>query len=545
MKPSQEKPRRRVKSSLVGASEAFDELVHQFTDPLAFLRELIQNSLDAASTRIEVRFAFEGSEDEGLARVEVQDNGEGMDERIIDDYLLTLFRSTKEGDQTKIGKFGIGFVSVFALEPELVVVETGRSGEAWQLGLHPGGRFEKIRLSAPVEGTTVRLLKRASRRAFEELGRRGREAVRFWCRYAECDILVDGQPIREPFALDAPLAVRHAEEGTELWVGFAPCADGETLCPQVGLFNRGLTLRDSERLPGADDLAGLSMRVRSRHLEHTLTRDDVRQDEGYSRLLALIRRVVAEALRPRLVAHLVALARGEAAGGPPPQVAYLYARLPCMDLGRVLGDEPVLPVVEGPPLGVAALRGLEGPGGALLLSAGDDRATRLARAQGFAVLRDLGGLAAFLPRLSARPVWTVQQVFCAPAPAALEEGWEALCRRVAALLDEVGAKVEGVHLGALEPSATAWVGRAALRQREAFGLTRPGEDDRAGPLGGARQVVLLRGHPTVERGLALARSQPGLAALVLGASVLLAEGAGAERVATLARACLPEAADGA
>ena len=59
MKPSQEKPRRRVKSSLVGASEAFDELVHQFTDPLAFLRELIQNSLDAASTRI-ARFAFLG-----------------------------------------------------------------------------------------------------------------------------------------------------------------------------------------------------------------------------------------------------------------------------------------------------------------------------------------------------------------------------------------------------------------------------------------------------------------------------------------------------
>ena len=51
-----------------------------------------------------------------------------MDRATIEGYLLTLFRSSKEQDLTKIGKFGIGFVSLFAVEPELVVVDTARDG---------------------------------------------------------------------------------------------------------------------------------------------------------------------------------------------------------------------------------------------------------------------------------------------------------------------------------------------------------------------------------------------------------------------------------
>ena len=39
-----------------------------------------------------------------------------MDRATIEGY-LTLFRSTKEDDLTKIGKFGISFVSLFAMEP--------------------------------------------------------------------------------------------------------------------------------------------------------------------------------------------------------------------------------------------------------------------------------------------------------------------------------------------------------------------------------------------------------------------------------------------
>ncbi|HOX45246.1 MAG TPA: ATP-binding protein [Myxococcota bacterium] len=558
MKSSKASPRRAVRGSVVGASEAFQELVHQFTDPFAFLRELIQNSLDAASTRIEVRFLYRGTGADpsaGLGTIEVQDNGEGMDERIIDDYLLTLFSSTKEGDRTKIGKFGIGFVSLFALEPELVVVETGRGGEAWRVRFEPDGRFEKARLPEPVEGTTVRLLKCFSRPAFEELRRQGVEAARFWCKFAECDILADGQPIRQEFTLDAPLAVHHQEEGTELWVGFAEHLPGGPddgdLAPQVGLYNRGLTLLEDTRLPGAAaDLAGLSLRIKSRDLEHTLTRDNVRQDEGYDRLLALVRRVVADQLRPRLVDTLERLAReggGPGASGLTPEAAYRYARLPCMQLARFLRDEPVLPVLQGAPLSPRALGRLEGPDGALLLAAADSRVTQLLHAQGVRVLRDLDGFGPFLAQLSQRPVWRAEQVFCAPAPVELDPAGQALATRVGELLREAGLKVEAVALGRLEGDGSPWAGRVHVRQREAHGLTRPGHDDRPSLLGGARQVVLLRDAPLVASCLALAPGAPELAALLLGAAILLAEGGDGGRVASLAERCLQArgAADGA
>src|SRR5688572_21322462 len=99
-----------------------DELVHQFTDPFAFYRELIQNSIDAGSTRIEVSLTFRPGVTTGWCLAAVSDWGEGMNRKVIEGYLVTKFRSTKENDLTKIGKFGIGFMSVFACLPDAVTV---------------------------------------------------------------------------------------------------------------------------------------------------------------------------------------------------------------------------------------------------------------------------------------------------------------------------------------------------------------------------------------------------------------------------------------
>src|SRR5690554_8036960 len=74
-----------------------------------------------------------------------------MDEHIIDTYLTQLFSSSKEDDLTKIGKFGIGFVSVFALNPRAVLVQTGRGGEYWEVLFHEDRTFNKTRLQMPVE----------------------------------------------------------------------------------------------------------------------------------------------------------------------------------------------------------------------------------------------------------------------------------------------------------------------------------------------------------------------------------------------------------
>ena len=45
--------------------EILDELVHQFADPVSCFRELIQNSIDAGTSEIEINFSFEGEDDAG------------------------------------------------------------------------------------------------------------------------------------------------------------------------------------------------------------------------------------------------------------------------------------------------------------------------------------------------------------------------------------------------------------------------------------------------------------------------------------------------
>src|SRR5688572_947617 len=78
-----------------------DEMVRQFADPYAYLRELVQNGIDAGATRLEVRIERDV---DGTVHTSVDDDGTGMTKATIEGPLLTLFESSKESDPTKIGK---------------------------------------------------------------------------------------------------------------------------------------------------------------------------------------------------------------------------------------------------------------------------------------------------------------------------------------------------------------------------------------------------------------------------------------------------------
>jgi molecular chaperone HtpG len=287
------------------SKDMVDELVHQFTDPFAFYRELIQNSIDAGSNRIEVALAYHPTSKPPMATATVSDWGDGMTRKIIEDFLLTKFRSSKEDDATKIGKYGIGFVSIFACEPDAVTVDTGRDGEFWRVLFKADRTHQLIRLDEPVDGTRVTVHILMSPRAYDDFAQKSAEAVRRWCRHSEVDVALSvgnaagstppAESVREPLSVDAPFQVEHEEDGLKLVVGVS-----RNLVPTLGLYNRGLTLLESHE----ELLPGLSIKAVSRWLEHTLTRDNVRRDKAFARVVKKAKELADGPLKERLPEEL-------------------------------------------------------------------------------------------------------------------------------------------------------------------------------------------------------------------------------------------------
>jgi Histidine kinase-, DNA gyrase B-, and HSP90-like ATPase len=282
-------------------TDLIDELVHQFTDPFAFYRELIQNSIDAGSNRIEVSLAYQPAAKRPMCTAVVADWGEGMSRKVIEDFFLTKFRSSKEDDATKIGKYGIGFVSVFACKPDAVTVDTGKDGEFWRVLFKADRTHELLRLDAPVDGTRITLHKAMDPKDYDAFSESSAAAVRKWCRHSEVDVALsvgksDGSPgpsaasVREPFQVDAPLQVEHREEGLHVVVG----VPRQQL--SLGLYNRGLTLLESHE----EIVPGVSVKAIARALEHTLTRDNVRRDKNFARVVKVARQLADGPLKDKL-----------------------------------------------------------------------------------------------------------------------------------------------------------------------------------------------------------------------------------------------------
>lgn len=297
--------------------EAVENLVTQFSSSLDFYRELVQNSIDAGSSSVEVWMEFEPGEGvEGTISIHVDDFGEGMNEEIIDDQLTKLFSSTKENDLTKIGKFGIGFVSVFALRPKGVLVRTGRDGECWEIFFHEDRSFVKSRLDTPVEGTQITMFVEGGRGRYRELVRGTRETLRKWCAHSDTEISFedrspagseDGgyESINAPFQVAADVSVYVEHPGTEISVGFSHA-------PVYGFYNKGLALAvttaGNEILEGrAERLRRIGFKIKSRYLEHTLSRETVMRDANFDKAMAMLEQSIAGPLRDAVLGELEAL----------------------------------------------------------------------------------------------------------------------------------------------------------------------------------------------------------------------------------------------
>jgi hypothetical protein len=302
-----------------------ERLVAQFESPYDFLRELVQNAMDAGSDRVEVTLEThpvggDAETDEVIFELTILDTGAGMDEAIIDQELTRLFASGKSGDRTMAGGFGIGFVSVFAWEPEAVLVHTGRAGESWELVFHGDRSFEKVAIQDPVEGTTIAMFRRGRRSEREAIAEAIRDSLWRWCRFCPIEIsfedfdgddpaeLIQDSPEPAELGLGAGLSRAEVRGETTLRVSFA-------VPPNAVFLRRGLILAEGgpkQLLAAVADALGAS----SEHLQiwadspllrTSLARDKVLDDEGRAaverRLLGLV-----EELREGLLTRLEELA---------------------------------------------------------------------------------------------------------------------------------------------------------------------------------------------------------------------------------------------
>lgn len=320
----------------IDSAHMLDDLVQQFADPFAFYRELIQNAIDAGSLEVEVSFEWTPAEDGegGRITVYIEDWGEGMNRDIIEGKLTRLFSSAKDDDFTKIGKFGIGFVSVFAIGPDAVCVDTGREGESWRVLFGSDRSWELFDLDFPLEGTQIRVFKTlGDEDAKDEFVHRSRRVIKQWCRHVEVPVRIDGEDVREAFELpDSIVSTYYEEEGTRIVAAVVPSSNAP-----FGFYNRGLLLQEGtgSRYPN------IGFKIDSRYLEHTLTRDQVVRDEHFDKAMRLIEKVTEE-LRDEVFEGLKRLAPE----GPSDELAEHFRAQ------RLIGsnaphDAEILPIIGG------------------------------------------------------------------------------------------------------------------------------------------------------------------------------------------------------
>ncbi|WAS98747.1 ATP-binding protein [Nannocystis punicea] len=481
--------------------EALAGLVHQFADPMACFRELVQNAIDANSNEIDIRFAHQ----DGRLVIDVDDYGDGMDRRIIDTRLTRLFSSTKDDDRTKIGRFGIGFVSVFALGPDVIRIDTSRAGEHWRVVFGPDRTFTRVARPEPVDGTKIRIYKAAGLEEAQAFARRATEAIAYWCRHVSVEIRVDGRVLNEPFDVPARCKVDLEVGEARVVAGYA--ADG---VGRVGYYNRGLTLLEE----AGGEFPGVHVKVWSPALEHTMTRDNVLRDEGYERVMGHARKLIRGPLRERLVEVLAADVPACHRPGEPHEHLYvalanLLARREAPAAAR---QRPFVRTIDGALVDLATLTRAKQK--QRLWSAGvASPVTRLLVARGDVVVATAGesGLLALLRAVEAAPTPAEQEWFAtALVPVAQRPaGWGPLAIAVRAI---AGVQLAGVELAELAYAGSPVAQRVAVVQASPGGLSRLAD---AAALTPGSWLVLHHGHALVREALALASREPEFAAVKL------------------------------
>jgi hypothetical protein len=531
-----------------------DALVKQFADPMSFLRELVQNAIDAGSREIDIYIEYRqsdgGAADQpGVMVIHVDDFGEGMTREIIDTQLTRLFSSSKEGDQTKFGKFGIGFVSVFAIAPDAVCVDTARGNERWRVMFRRDRTFTRIALATPVEGTKIQVIKAVTPKELDDYRRRARETLVYWCKHAGAEIRFEGAVISQPLDVESPCKVNLRvqvgyDEDVRIVAGYT--ADGSSF---GGFYNQGLTLFEAPSpadagAPPAPLLAGIAFKVVSRALEHTLTRDNVVASEHFDKVMARVTEVAERELRQHLLATLAAAL----AHAPRASESQLLCRLATMALRdgpapAGIDDLALFRDIFGRSHTVKALRKAAQERHLVWDSSPNPLSLALSAAEFVVVHAAMPDERPLLSRVVGTPVLGAAEAFFLSRPRAAEAlpaYWPGWCEVIRALFGSIGAKIADVALCDFEPAETVARRPVAVTQSAIGALTPHAERQGLADSFWSRPRVLAidADHPSCARLLGLARAEPEWAAYLLVKLFLLEGGLSEARDAKLVACAL-------
>ncbi|WP_340021241.1 HSP90 family protein [Paenibacillus sp. FSL K6-1096] len=156
---------------------------HLYSSPKVFLRELLQNGIDAITARqdyspagYEGKIHVEVSGTSTGATLLVEDNGIGLNEAEIHEFLAMIGQSSKRGEDflstntSFIGRFGIGLLSCFMVSDDIVMVtQSAKGGPALEWRGKPDGTYTIRKLEGEhAPGTKVFLRCRAGSEAYFE-----------------------------------------------------------------------------------------------------------------------------------------------------------------------------------------------------------------------------------------------------------------------------------------------------------------------------------------------------------------------------------------
>lgn len=486
---------------------AVEDVIRQFSDPLAFLRELVQNAIDAGTGEVEVRFDY--NPEDGLGTVTVRDWGEGMSREIIEQRLVKLFNSSKDQDFTKIGKFGIGFVSVFAVEPEVVCIDTGRDGEYWRLLFHPDRSYELYSLDEPVEGTAVRVIMKRDRDDFDAFRKAGTERLRRWCAFVSVAVYVDEEDVRQPFELDGLVSVSFEEEGSRGVASLRPSPVG-----RGQYFNAGMLLQDI-----SSSWPHIGFMLDSRYLEHTLTRDRVLEDKNFHTAVERLHRLVNEDLR---AATEEALASWAQPGGR----LWDWNRLCEMSVvafDSSTWEQARFPTVRGELVDGAGCRSARNANRLMVTRGRAHFAHAMPDDYVLIDVRPDSGGAKLLGAVVQRDIPVLEDVWIqVPIVEAQSTGAEQLLDNLWALLREIGGNVIAVSFGEFDYAYSGVEGRAFLCLDDPRSPTHRGSTSAFDPFTSAGHLLVNVEHPAVDDAVAVSQVEPEWAAYTLLKAAALA-----------------------